>query len=116
MITPFFMQKIYPCPLRNDFIANVIRFLRQRLCAVSILTILLSFTTLHTYASHFRGGTVTWTRVSETSTHITIRLNVSLSWRNGAAPTIVDFFASGGNVGRYPVQMTNSLDATGLWT
>ncbi len=66
-------------------------------------------------ASHFRFGLITATRISETSTQVTYRLNVSLSWRLGTAMTPIPFTISGGNSGSVSVPMTTVVDPSGGW-
>ncbi len=66
-------------------------------------------------ASHFRFGLITATRISETSTTATYRLNVSLSWRLGTAPAAIPFSLSGGNTGSVSVSMTTVTDPTGTY-
>ncbi len=66
-------------------------------------------------ASHFRFGVITATRLSETPTTVTYRMNVSMSWRLGVAPTINSFAISGGNSGSFSVTMTNVTDPSGGW-
>lgn len=67
-------------------------------------------------ASHFRYGLITATRLTETATTVTYRLNVALSWRLTTAPTINSFAISGGNSGSVNVSMTNVTDPSGGWT
>jgi hypothetical protein len=66
-------------------------------------------------ASHFRFGLITATRLSSTSTTVTYRLNVSLSWRLTTAPTNNTFTISGGNSGSVNVPMSNVIDPSGGW-
>ena len=66
-------------------------------------------------ASHFRFGLVTTTRLSETPTTVTYRLNVSVSWRLGTAPVYIPFTISGGNTGSVTVTMTTVTDPTGTY-
>lgn len=68
------------------------------------------------FASHFRYGLVTATRLSETSTTVTYRLNVSEAWRLGNAPGSSNFNISGGNSGVFNVPMTAATDPSGGWT
>ena len=68
------------------------------------------------FSSHFRAGSVTWTRISETSSTVTIRLNVSLSWRLGVADPSAFFTITGGNSGSINVPLTNTADPSGGWT
>ena len=80
-----------------------------------LAVLLLCFST-QALASHFRFGLVTATRLSETSTTVTYRINVSTSWRLGVAPTSTPFTFSGGNTGSVSVPMTNVTDPSGGWT
>ncbi|MES2006154.1 MAG: choice-of-anchor D domain-containing protein [Bacteroidota bacterium] len=81
-----------------------------------LFSLLLLCTVSGVFASHFRYGLVTATRLSETSTQVTYRLNVSLAWRLGAAPVSVPFAISGGNSGSVTVNLTNVTDPSGGWT
>ncbi|MBB1287361.1 T9SS type A sorting domain-containing protein [Flavisolibacter sp. BT320] len=67
-------------------------------------------------ASHFRFGLLTATKISETATTITYRLNASTSWRTDATGGSSNrFFISGGNSGFVDIPMTYTLDPSGLW-
>src|SRR4051812_1110116 len=66
-------------------------------------------------ASHFRYGLITATRLSETLTQVTYKLNLSLSWRLGAAPTGANFVISGGNTGNVTISTTTVTDPSGGW-
>jgi len=86
-------------------------------CSKSIRLLVLSFCLLLTtqlFASHFRYGTVTATRISETSTTVTYRLNVTLAWQTSPV-TSVPFTISGGNSGSVSVPMSNVTDPSGGW-
>lgn len=64
------------------------------------------------WATHFRSGSITWTRVSETATHVTIQLSVTTSWANNA-PTSLIFTRSGGNTGTVTVPLSTTYN--GQW-
>nr|MBA3705375.1 hypothetical protein [Bacteroidota bacterium] len=68
------------------------------------------------FATHFRYGLVTATRLSETATTVTYRLNVSLAWRLTVAPSSAAFAISGGNSGSVNVTLSNVTDPSGNWT
>jgi hypothetical protein len=85
-----------------------------KLFLFSITLLLFSLTAS---ASHFRYGNISWTRISETPTTITIQLNVSTSWRLGVAPGSIYFAFSGGpTTGGVSVPMTVTTDPSGGWT
>ena len=79
------------------------------------MTMLILFCSLG-YASHYRFGVVTATRLSETSTTVTYRLNISESWRLGTAPGSSFFSISGGNSGSFSASMTTVTDPSGGWS
>jgi len=82
-----------------------------------LFSLLLLCTVSGVFASHFRYGNITWTRVSETPTTVTIRLNVSLAWRLTAAPPSASFAISGGpTTGSVNVPLSNVTDPSGGWT
>lgn len=91
---------------------NVPRYTRHVRVLLLILTVLFSTSA---FASHFRFGLITATRLSETTTTVTYRLNVSTSWRLGA-PNGNSFAISGGNIGSVNVPMTFVTDPSGEWT
>lgn len=68
------------------------------------------------FASHFRYGLVTATRLSETSTTVTYRINVSEAWRLGVASSGSSFSISGGNSGSLFVPLTIVNDPSGGWS
>lgn len=78
-----------------------------------VLSLCLLVTT-QLFASHFRYGNVTATRISETSTTVTYRLNVTLAWQTSPV-TSVPFTISGGNTGSVSVPMSNVTDPSGGW-
>jgi hypothetical protein len=80
------------------------------LLAISIFISSLSF------ATHFRYGFLTATRLSETPTTVTYRLDLSEAWRLTTAPTTSPFIISGGNSGSINIPMTNVTDPSGGWT
>lgn len=82
---------------------------------LSLLAIFIFISSM-SYASHFRYGVVTATRLSETGTTVTYRLNLSEAWRLGTAPTSSPFTISGGNTGSITIPMTNVTDPSGGWT
>lgn len=67
------------------------------------------------FASHFRYGVLTATRLSETGTTVTYRLNTSMAWRLGAAPTSAFFAVSGGNSTSFNMPLTVVNDPSGGW-
>jgi HYR domain len=77
----------------------------------------LFLTTTALFASHFRYGLLTATRLSETATTVTYRLNSSQSWRlgNGASEANTPFVISGGNTGSFTLVHTTVLDPSGGW-
>lgn len=81
---------------------------------ILLLAILLFSTQV--FATHFRYGSVTATRISETVNQVTYRLNVVTAWRLTQAPSSVPFTFSGGNSGNVSVPMTNVTDPSGGWT
>nr|MBC7612603.1 hypothetical protein [Pseudopedobacter sp.] len=85
-----------------------------KLFLLSFTLLLFSFTAS---ASHFRYGNISWTRISETSTTSTIQLNVSTSWRLGAAPGSIYFAFSGGPTsGGVSIPTTVTIDPSGGWS
>jgi Zn ribbon nucleic-acid-binding protein len=76
---------------------------------------LLFFATSALFASHFRYGLLTATRLSETSTTVTYRLNSSQSWRLGEADPSYPFVISGGNSGSFSMPHTIATDPSGGW-
>lgn len=82
---------------------------------VCLCIFLMSFVPLMAGATHFRFGSITATRLSETLTTATYRLNVSLSWRLGTAPSAIPFTISGGNSGSVSVPMTTVTDPSGIY-
>ncbi len=83
-----------------------------------LLTLMLGIvlTASNLFASHFRYGVVTATRLSETSTTVTYRLNVSEAWRLGSATSSKSFSISGGNTGSVLVPLTIVTDPSGQWS
>ncbi len=83
-----------------------------------LLTMLLGFilTSSNLFATHFRYGVATATRLSETSTTVTYRLNVSEAWRLNSASSTAFFSISGGNTGSLNVPMTIVTDPSGQWS
>ena len=81
-----------------------------------MLFVLLLVSASSALASHYRYGVVTATRLSETSTTVTYRLNVSEAWRLGSASTFSSFSISGGNTGSVGVTMTVVTDPSGGWS
>jgi hypothetical protein len=79
-----------------------------------LLTFLMLVTT-QLFASHFRYGNITATRLSETSTTVTYRLNVTTAWRLGTGDPNT-FTISGGNSGSVTVAMSFVTDPSGGWT
>jgi HYR domain len=75
----------------------------------------LFLTTTALFASHFRYGLLTATRLSETATTVTYRLNSSQSWRLGQAPSAAGFSISGGNSGSITIFNTTVTDPSGGW-
>lgn len=109
------MEKLYPfshLPSRERVCGSLLHRRRKWLLTAFLLIFSLSIS----FGTHFRAGTVTWTRVSETATTVTIRLNVSLSWRLGTAQSNAVFSISGGNTGSVAVPLTNVSDPSGGWT
>jgi hypothetical protein len=82
---------------------------RSALLGVAMLT------GLQASATHFRFGLVTATRLSETSTTVTYRIDVQESWRDGTASVTSPFLISGGNSGTLNVTMTIVNDPIGDW-
>ena len=81
-----------------------------------LLLLLLVCATTSSYAAHFRFGLMTATRLSETTTSVTYRLNVSTSWRigtNGGPSNRYNF--SGGNSGFTDIPMAYVTDPSGGW-
>jgi hypothetical protein len=88
--------------------------IRSKGIKLLVLTLCLLVTT-QLFASHFRYGNITATRLSETSTQVTYRLNVTTAWRLGTGDPNT-FTISGGNSGSINVPMTFVTDPSGGWT
>jgi len=69
--------------------------LRTTRSLVALFALLLLSLPASALASHFRGGTITWTRTSSTST--TANFNITHSWR--VSPSINLIYSSGGSSG-----------------
>lgn len=67
------------------------------------------------FASHFRSGSLTATRLSETATTVIYRLNYSSSWRLGASGGNPTFSVTGGNTTSITIPTTNVNDPSGGW-
>ncbi len=67
-------------------------------------------------ASHFRFGNVTATRISETATTVTYRINTTISSRNDFIINSAQFSFSGGNSGSITIPLTTYLDPSGEYT
>jgi hypothetical protein len=81
----------------------------------ALLAILLFISSI-SFASHFRYGLITATRLSETSTTVTYRLNGSEAWRLGTATGSSSYVVTGGNSGSFAMPMTSVTDPSGGWT
>jgi hypothetical protein len=80
-----------------------------------LLLTFLMFATSQLFASHFRYGNITATRLSETSTTVTYRLNVTTAWRLGTGDPN-SFSITGGNSGSINVPMSFVTDPSNGWT
>ena len=80
--------------------------------SILILTI---FVSSISFASHFRSGSLTATRLSETATDVTYRLNYSSSWRLNAIGPAPNFIISGGNSSSIFIPVTTTLDPSNSW-
>jgi hypothetical protein len=90
--------------------------MRTRMAVRSLMLLFALVASVSAFASHFRYGLITATRLSETTTTVTYRLNVSMAWRLTQAPTSVSFSISGGNTGSVLVPISNVTDPSGQWT
>jgi hypothetical protein len=86
----------------------------KNLFRLALLCVMM-FAGLQASATHFRFGLVTATRLSETSTTVTYRLDVQESWRDMAAPATSFFTISGGNSGSITITMSITDDPIGNW-
>ena len=91
--------------------------LRGTIRRTIMMLFFLFLTTASLFASHFRYGLLTATRLSETSTTVTYRLNSSQSWRlgTGAGEANSPFVISGGNTGGFTINHTTVTDPSGGW-
>ncbi len=91
--------------------------LRGTIKRTFMMLFFLFLTTASLFASHFRYGLLTATRLSETSTTVTYRLNSNQSWALGAGPgeTNAFFTISGGNSGSFNLVHTSVVDPSGGW-
>ncbi|MDB5031379.1 putative Ig domain-containing protein [Mucilaginibacter sp.] len=81
-----------------------------------LLLLLMMLFSFSVKASHFRYGAVTATRLSETATTVTYRINVAEAWRLGAAPGATSFSVTGGNSTSFTVSTTTVTDPSGQWS
>ncbi len=92
-------------------ISGSMKFSFRKLLPFAVLLIV----SFNSYASHFRFGSITATRLSETATTVTYQLNLSESWRLGSSPAAANFIVSGGNSGAFTIPTTNVIDPSGSW-
>jgi hypothetical protein len=82
-----------------------------------LFSLMLLCCTSQTFASHFRYGNVSWRRISETPTTITIGVTVNISWRanpSNATFQIENGTLSGGGTS-FTIVPTNTTDPVGGW-
>ncbi len=80
----------------------------------------LFFATSTLFASHFRYGLLTATRLSETSTTVTYRLNSTTAWRTGSFLSFypagnLSYSITGGNTGSVTITHSVATDPSGNW-
>jgi phage-related holin len=104
---------------KNLFI--LIIFMKKKL-PLSFKTILFSLLLLcctsQTFASHFRYGNVSWRRISETPTTVTIGVTVNISWRAFLSDPITFKIENGAlsdGATSFTIVPTNTTDPVGGW-
>jgi len=109
-------------PSQSSFVQKSSSKTNSHFTKIKLMAILF-FMSFGAFASHYRYGVVTATRISETSTTVTYRINVNEAWRLGTAPGIATYTISGGNAtnlstGLYylNVPLSNVTDPSGGWT
>ena len=101
-------------PTQKQFTKFIGKLVQSKQLLLLMIGVILSASNL--FASHFRYGVATATRLSETSTTVTYRLNVSEAWRLNSASSSAFFSISGGNTGSLSVPMTIVTDPSGQWS
>jgi hypothetical protein len=88
----------------------------QSFKAKKAFLVLFLLMTISSFAAHFRSGSITATRLSETATTVTYKLNYTSSWRLGTAGGNPTFTVSGGNNTYVTIPTTTVTDPSGAWS